>query len=113
MGLLAVGMMTVYSKRTIRTLAVDLDRKEAELEELQRREDILDTDLATSLNPEYLKQLVSMANLRLGPPREDRIIVVNPNDGLPRNPKILEVHFYPTRYQNRFAIANNELGDGD
>jgi len=113
MGLLVVGMMTVHSKRIIRTLAIDIDRQEAEFEELQRREDILDTDLAMSLNPEYLKQLVSMANLRLGLPHESRIIVVHPDYRLPRAPKILEVHSYFPRYQNRLTIANNESGDGN
>ena len=113
MGLLAVGMMTVHSKRTIRSLAVNLDRKETDFEELQRRQDTLDTDLAISLNPEYLKQLVAMNDLRLGPPREDRIIVVHPKVRFQRDPKILDVHPQSTRNRTPLELANSILGDGD
>lgn len=113
MGLLAVGMMTVHSKRTIRIHAVNLDRREAQLEELERRQNILDTDLASSLNPEYLKVLVTSAGLRLGPPREDRIIVVpsvaerSASALISESPAPIQIN---TR---RIAFSNSNRREGD
>lgn len=107
MGLLAVGMMTVHSKRTLRSLAVNIDRKETQLQELGRRQDILDTEMASSLNPGYLKQLVAMAGLRLGPPREDRIILVEPASQ-PGGPVEKEVQSGPHAHRTRFEFARND-----
>jgi hypothetical protein len=109
MGLLAVGMMTVHSKRTLRTLGGNIDQKESQLQELGRRKHILDTDLASSLNPEYLKQLVSMSGLRLGPPREDRIIVVHSISKHPEAPERATATISEPRYRTRFELANNQL----
>jgi hypothetical protein len=108
-GLLAVGMMTVHSKRTLRTLGGTIDRKEAQLQELGRRQDILNTDLASSLNPDYLKELVSMSGLKLGPPREDRIIVVHSYSNEPELPKEATRSDSVPQYQTRFELANNRL----
>lgn len=108
MGLLAVGMLTVHSKRTLRALAVEINRSESKLEELSRRQDILDTDLASSLNPVYLKQLVAMAGLDLGPPREDRIIVVpSPSSEVSRKRRN-DVADQSQVYRTRFQVANNQ-----
>ena len=107
MGLLAVGMMAVHSKRTLRALAVNIDRRESELEELGRRQDILDTDLASSLNPAYLKQLVAMSGMELGPPREDRIIVVSPRRANTAPTLKKEVARQTPIYRTRFELANN------
>jgi len=113
MGLLAVGMLTVHSKRTLRVLAVDINRNETELEELSRRHDILDTDLASSLNPVYLKQLVLMSGLELGPPREDRIIVVPPPSSQVSPSRRNEVVGQSPVFRTRFQIANNHPGESD
>lgn len=113
MGMLAVGMMTVHSKRTLRALAVDINQREAELEELSRRQDILDTDLASSLNPAYLKQLIAMAGLKLGPPREDRIIVVPPPSTQVAPSPGQEVVRQAPPIRTRFQIANNRPGESD
>ncbi|MCZ6674143.1 MAG: hypothetical protein O7C75_14530 [Verrucomicrobia bacterium] len=110
-GLLAVGMMTVHSKRTIRTLAVNLDRKEAQLEELGRRQDILDTDLASSLTPEYLKELIAMSKLRLGPPREDRIIIIHSMEKQPENEYIANTTPPVAAYRSRLELVNNDRGE--
>ena len=79
-GLLAVSMMTVHWKREIRSVGSGIRIVEMELEELERRQDIMDTELAHALNPEHLKGLVALSNLRLAPPQEDRIIVVRSKD---------------------------------
>ena len=113
MGLLAVGMMTVHSKRTLRALAIDINRQEADLEELLRRQDILETDLASSLNPVYLKQLVAMSGLNLGPPREDRIIVVPPRSETPTPTVNPDVSGQAPVFRTRFQLANNESGEGN
>lgn len=113
MGLLAVGMMTVHSKRTIRTIAVELNEKESTLSDLARRQDILDTDLASSLNPEYLKHLVDISQLDLGPPEENKIILVRPED-LRRSPQMDPDHsINAEEYGTRIELANNERGDDD
>ena len=113
MGLLAVGMMTVHSKRTLRALAVDINQREAQLEELSRRQDILDTDLASSLNPVYLKQLIEMAGLELGPPREDRIIVVPPPSSNVSPVQRRDVVRQASPIRTRFQIANNQSGESE
>ena len=113
MGLLAVGMMTVHSKRTLRALAVDINQREAQLEELSRRQDILDTDLASSLNPVYLKQLIEMAGLDLGPPREDRIIVVPPPSSNVSPAQRRDVVRQVPQIRTRFQIANNQPGESE
>ena len=113
MGLLAVGMMTVHSKRTIRTIAVELNEKESTLSELGRRQDILDTDLASSLNPEYLKHLVSISKLDLGPPEENKIILVRPED-LRRSLRVdPDLSVTADIYRTRIELATNERGDDD
>ena len=109
MGLLAVGMMTVHSKRTLRALAVNLDRKETEMEELSRRHDIVDAELASSLNPVYLKQLIEMAGLDLGPPREDRIIMVPPSSSQVQPIQRQEGMPNASLYRTRIELANNDL----
>ncbi|MDA0347228.1 MAG: hypothetical protein O3C43_08845 [Verrucomicrobia bacterium] len=111
MGLLAFGMMTVHSKRTIRDIAASLDRKESELAELGRRQDILDTDLASSLNPDYLKQLVALTNLQLGPPSEDRVIVVRSMDINHQGSFSTNVPDPSNPYQTRLELANNDPGE--
>jgi hypothetical protein len=113
MGLLAVGMMTVHSKRTLRSLAVNIDSKEAQLQELGRRQDILDTDLASALNPSYLKQLVEISGLRLGSPREDRIIVVRGFEKAPEESAKDETADPAPQFQTRFQLANNERSEID
>ena len=75
-GLLAVSMMTVHWKREIRSVGEGIRIVERELEELERRQDTMDTELAHALNPEHLKGLVAVSNLRLAPPKDNRIIVV-------------------------------------
>lgn len=113
MGLLAVGMMTVHSKRTLRALAVDINQQEAVLEELSRRQDILNADLASSLNPVYLKQLIGMSGLELGPPREDRIIVV-PGPSSSIAPSFnQETSEQQARFRSRFQVANNQTREGN
>ena len=107
MGLLAVGMLTVHSKRTLRAVAVNIDRREAELEELSRRQAILNADLASSLNPVYLKQLIEMAGLELGPPREDRIILVSPPSSRVDRPESRQPVSRAPVYRNRIEVANN------
>lgn len=113
MGLLVIGMMTVHSKRTIRTIAVELNEKESTLSDLARRQDILDTDLASSLNPEYLKHLVNISQLDLGPPEENKIILVRPEDlrGSPQMDPDLSIN--AEEYGTRIELANNERGDDD
>ena len=111
MGLLAVGMMAVHSKRTLRTLAANLDRKETQLQELGRRHYIMDTYLASSLSPGYLKQLVAMSGLLLSPPREDRIIVVHSNTKQPEKSLEVAVTKSASRYRTRFELVNNEPGE--
>lgn len=87
-GLLAVGMMTVHWKREIRSVGEGIRKAELQLEELERRKDTQDTELAHALNPEHLQGLVAVSNLRLGPPLESRIIVVRSVD------KSLESPYY-------------------
>lgn len=87
-GLLAVGMMTVHWKREIRSVGEGIRKAELQLEELERRMDTQDTELAHALNPEHLQGLVAVSNLRLGPPLESRIIVVRSVD------KSLESPYY-------------------
>lgn len=87
-GLLAVGMMTVHWKREIRSVGSGIRDAESQLEELERRKDSQDTELAHALNPEHLQGLVAVSNLRLGPPLESRIIVVRSTS------KSLESPFY-------------------
>ncbi len=79
-GLLAVSMMTVHWKREIRSVGSGIRIVEMELEELERCQDTMDTELAHALDPEHLKGLVAVSNLRLAPPQEDRIIVVRSKD---------------------------------
>ncbi len=79
-GLLAVSMMTVHWKREIRSVASGIRAVESDLEDLERRQDTMDTELARALNPEHLKGLVAVSNLRLAPPQESRIIVVRSKD---------------------------------
>jgi|GEM_PF-2256044 hypothetical protein len=110
-GLLAFGMMTVHSKRTIRDIAANLDRKESELAELGRRQDILDTDLASSLNPDYLKQLVALSKLQLGPPSEDKIIVVRSVDFNRRGSLMVSATNQSDTYPARIELANNDPRD--
>ncbi len=85
MGLLAVGMMTVHWKREIRTIASGIRVMEYQLEDLGRRQDILDTEMAHALNPECLKELIAVSNLRLVPPQENHIIVVRSMDKPPQS----------------------------
>lgn len=75
-GLLAVSMLTVHWKREIRSVGSGIRITEARLEDLERGQDTLDTELAHNLNPERLKGLLAVSNLRLAPPDESRIIVV-------------------------------------
>lgn len=113
MGVLAVGMMTVHSKRTIRTIAVELNEKESTLSELGRRQDILDTDLASSLNPEYLKHLVVISQLDLGPPEDNKIILVRPED-LRRSQWVdPDLSVNADEYRTRIELANNKRRDDD
>jgi hypothetical protein len=108
MGLLAFGMMTVHSKRIIRDIAANLDRKESELAELGRRQYILDTDIASSLNPDYLKQLISLSNLDLAPPREDKVIVVRSMDLNGQGSFSASVPDRANTYGTRMELANND-----
>ena len=75
-GLLAVSMLTVHWKREIRSVGSGIRIKEAQLDDLERHQDTLDTELAHNLNPERLKGLITVSNLRLAPPEDSRIIVV-------------------------------------
>lgn len=104
-GLLAVGMMTVHWKREIRSVGEGIRKAELQLEELERRMDTQDTELAHALNPEHLQGLVAVSNLRLGPPLESRIIVVRSVD------KSLESPYY-TGLDNQPRGVNSpwELG---
>jgi hypothetical protein len=79
-GLLAVSMMTVHWKREIRSVGGGIGTLELDLEKLERRQDTMDNELAHALNPEHLKGLVAVSNLRLAPPQESRIIVVRSKD---------------------------------
>ncbi len=106
-GLLAVGMMTVHWKREIRSVGEGIRNAELQLEELERRQDTQDTELAHALNPEHLQGLVAVSNLRLGPPLESRIIVVRSVD------KSLESPYYPgLDNQPRGVKLPWELGQG-
>ena len=111
MGLLAFGMMTVHSKRTIRDIAANLDRKESELAELGRRQDNLDTDLASSLNPDYLKQLAALANLKLGPPSEEKVIVVRSMDIDRQGSFSSSSNDQANAYRTRLELANLDPGE--
>ncbi|MCB1121669.1 MAG: hypothetical protein KJT03_08985, partial [Verrucomicrobiae bacterium] len=55
----------------------------------------------------YLKQLVAMAGLRLGPPREDHIINVQPVKP-PRELDLKKLDPDLTSYRTRFELAHNE-----
>lgn len=104
-GLLAVGMMTVHWKREIRSVGEGIRKAELQLEELERRKDTQDTELAHALNPEHLQGLVAVSNLRLGPPLESRIIVVRSVD------KSLESPYYTgLDNQSRGVKSPWELG---
>lgn len=113
MGLLAVGMMTVHSKRTIRSVAAELNEKESVLAELGRRQDNLDTDLASSLNPEYLKHLVGLSGLNMEPPKEDKIILVRASDLASPNRDEPSLSVSPEIYRTRIELANSERRDDD
>ena len=105
-GLLAVGMMTVHWKREIRSVGEGIRNAELQLEELERRKDTQDTELAHALNPEHLQGLVAVSNLRLGPPLESRIIVVRSID------KSLESPYYTgLDDQTRGVKSQWELGN--
>jgi len=77
-GLLAVGMTTVHSKRQVSRVGTAVYELERKAEDLERRNVELDTKLAHYLKPNSLKHMASAKELNLQPPAENRIILVRP-----------------------------------
>ena len=110
-GLLAVGMMTVHWKREIRSVGEGIRNAELQLEELERRQDTQDTELAHALNPEHLQGLVAVSNLRLGPPLESRIIVVRSIDKSLESPYYTGLDDQPLGVKSQWELGKRQGKD--
>ena len=109
--LLGVGMMTVHWKREIRSVGSGIRIAESQLEELERRQDTQDTELAHALNPEHLQGLVAVSNLRLGPPLESRIIVVRSTNKSLESPYYMGLDSQSRGVKSRWELAKGQGKD--
>jgi len=77
-GLLAVGMTTVHSKRQVFRVGDAVYQLEARVDELARRNNELDTKLAEALKPQALRAMVVENKMNLRPPSVDKVVLVRP-----------------------------------